>query len=79
MFEKVSKILLGVIIGVIIILLAWYLISGWTGSDQSATYETKIKDNLLSNPVISTVRDKVSVVNFPIIVDDKEIGVNNPF
>jgi hypothetical protein len=79
MFEKASKIFLGVVIGVILILLAWYLVAGWTGGDQTATYEMEIKDDLLSNPAISTVRERVSVVKFPITVGDKEIGVNNPF
>jgi hypothetical protein len=79
MFEKVSKIFLGVLVGLVLVATAWYLISGFTSSDVATERINKINDDLLSNPVIDTVNEKTSVINFPISVSQDEVGVNNPF
>lgn len=79
MFEKVSKIFLGALIGIVLVALAWYLISGLTSSQVATDRIPEVKEDLLSNPVINTVSEKMSVVNFPINVGQNEIGVSNPF
>ncbi len=79
MFEKISKVFLGALVGIVLVALAWYLISGFTSSDVATERINEINDDLLSNPVISTVSEKVSVINFPITVSQDEIGVSNPF
>ncbi len=79
MFKKISRVVLGVLIGLILITLAWYLVSGLTASQDSQTDVASIKDDLLSNPVVNQVQERLSVVNYPITVSGSEIGVKDPF
>jgi len=79
MFKQASRVILGVLVGLILTTLVWYLISGLTTDQDSSSQRTAIKDDLLSNPVINQVKEKLSVISYPVTVGNGELGVKDPF
>jgi len=79
MIKKAGIVIIGIIIGVIFVGTVWYIIQGWTGTTETGKEIPIAKEDLLSSPTIETVRSKASVINFPIKVSSKKIGVAKPF
>ncbi len=79
MIKKVGKIVIGIIIGVIFVGTVWYIIQGWTEAPEVEEGIPVIQEDLLSNPAIETARSKASVIDFPIRVSEKDVGVAKPF
>ena len=79
MTKKAGKVFIGIIVGLIVVGIAWYLIQGLSGAPNTEGQVSLIKDDLLSNQAIDTAKSKASVISFPITVSEKDMGVSNPF
>ena len=79
MIKKVGKIVIGVLIGLIVIAIAWYLIDSFTQESTKSDQVATIQEDILTSSVIEEVKERRSVIDYPVTVSKNELGKENPF